>query len=165
MNTEITNKAIAIFNNKNVKGTVTFYQLADTDGLQVFFDLYDLPPSTVHAIHVHEFGDETNGCASLGGHFNPTNKEHGSIFIDINQSHQGDLINNLKSDSSGRFVYNYFDPRIKISGLVCFSIVGRSVVIHEGIDDLGMGGNPESKITGNAGARMACAVIGLAKCC
>lgn len=96
MNREITNKAIAIFNNKNVKGTVTFYQLADSDGLQVFFDLYDLPPSTVRAIHVHEFGDETNGCASLGGHFNPTNKEHGSIFIDINQSHAGELINNLK---------------------------------------------------------------------
>jgi Cu-Zn family superoxide dismutase len=35
------------------------------------------------------------------------------------------------------------------------------VVIHKGEDDLGLGFNKESKITGNAGARMACAIIGL----
>jgi Cu/Zn superoxide dismutase len=29
-------------------------------------------------------------------------------------------------------------------------------VIHEGIDDLGRGGNPASRANGNAGARLAC---------
>ena len=161
MNREITNKAIAIFNNNYVKGTVIFYEIAGLEGLKVFFDLYDLPPNKVSAVHIHEYGDESNGCISLGGHFNPTNKDHGSIFINIEDSHSGDMINNLKSDHFGRFNYSYFDPRIRISGNISQSIVGRSVVVHKGEDDLGLGFNKESKITGNAGARMGCAIIGL----
>ena len=32
----------------------------------------------------------------------------------------------------------------------------RTVVVHSGTDDLGQGGNEESKKTGNAGTRPAC---------
>ena len=81
------------------------------------------------------------------------------------------MINNLRSDKSGRFKYTYYDPRITLKGDIDESIIGRSVVIHHGQDDLGLGGidPPNNKIrvkslkTGNAGKRIACAIIGRAK--
>jgi Cu-Zn family superoxide dismutase len=41
------------------------------------------------------------------------------------------------------------------------SIVGRAIVVHADPDDLGKGGKPKSKTTGNAGDRVACGIIKL----
>ncbi|EWY81924.1 Cu/Zn superoxide dismutase [Fusarium oxysporum NRRL 32931] len=41
------------------------------------------------------------------------------------------------------------------------SVIGRTIVIHSGTDDLGQGPNKESKVTGNAGGRPACGVLGI----
>ena len=40
-------------------------------------------------------------------------------------------------------------------------IVGRSFVLHELEDDLGMGGDEGSETTGNAGTKLGCCVIKL----
>ena len=79
------------------------------------------------------------------------------------QSHAGDLLNNIKPNEKGEFKFKYFDKRIKIKGDISESIIGRSVVIHEGEDDLGRGNNYNSIITGNAGGRLACAIIAHSK--
>lgn len=156
-------KAIAIIKGPYVYGVIKFHQCIENRGTNVYFDLYGMKPNKKMACHIHEFGDESDGCISLGPHWNPTNRDHGSIKIDIHNSHAGDLINNILSDGSGKFKFSYMDPRVQIKGDVTKSIIGRSIVIHNGIDDLGLGGNAESKKTGNAGGRMACDIIGHSK--
>ena len=165
---------IAKFDSDNVKGVIKFHQCVKETGTHVYIDLYGLPPNIKRAIHVHEYGDERQGCTSLGGHWNPENTTHGSIFFDMDR-HAGDLINNLEPNSEGIFKFDYFDPLINLRGDIDESIFGRSVVIHDGIDDLGLGGmNDKGQVinakvregslkTGNAGSRMACAIIGRAK--
>jgi Cu-Zn family superoxide dismutase len=154
--------AIAIFNNSNIKGEILFHQCYNKKGVSVYIDLYDLEPNKTRAIHIHEYGDETNGCKSLGGHWNPYNTTHGSRKYNMKR-HAGDLINNFTTNSEGRYKYQYVDELLNLRGNINESIIGRSVVVHEGIDDLGLGNNIESLKTGNAGKRMACAIIGRGK--
>ncbi len=52
-----------------------------------------------------------------------------------------------------------FDDLLLTGGL--YSVIGRSVVVHSGVDDLGKGGHSDSLTTGHAGARVACGVIGV----
>lgn len=107
-------------------------------------------------MHIHQFGDNTNGCTSAGPHFNPFSKTHGAPEDD--NRHVGDL-GNITTDASGVAKGSKKDLLVKLLG--ANSVVGRSVVVHSGTDDLGKGGNEESLKTGNAGTRPACGVIGL----
>lgn len=156
--------AIAFFDKKastnqlGVSGTVKFHQCSPNSQCIVTIDLHNLPPNTTRAIHVHELGDLVDGCMSLGPHYNPFHQNHGNIEIHGKMRHVGDLINNIEADSKGKAQYIYKDDLVQLYGP--YSIIGRSVVIHEKPDDLGMGGNAESLKTGNAGGRVACAVIG-----
>lgn len=70
----------------------------------------------------------------------------------------GDL-GNVQSDASGTAKGKLSDRMIALSGR--YSIIGRTMVVHEGEDDLGKGGHELSKKTGNAGGRLACGVIGM----
>lgn len=109
-----------------------------------------------HGFHVHEFGNNTNGCISAGPHYNPHNKTHGSPAHEMR--HVGDL-GNIKSEG-GVAKINLTDAAIQLSGAQ--NIVGRCLVVHADIDDLGQGGHELSSTTGNAGARVGCGIIGIA---
>lgn len=148
-------KAIAIFYGPKIKGTVTFIQKKGED-TNVHINLKGLGKNKKRAIHLHTYGDMRKGCISLGGHWNPTNKNHGSL-LDGKNHHHGDMINNIISNEKGDVTIKYKDPLLKLSGKN--HIFGRSVVIHENEDDLGRGKNKESLITGNAGKRIAYAII------
>jgi Cu-Zn family superoxide dismutase len=155
--------AIVVFEDVNARGTIRFHQCKNEQKTILRFDLHSLPKNKKIACHIHEFGDKSNGCTSLGGHWNPTNKQHGSRSLNENNRHAGDLLNNITSDGNGKFNYEYTDDLIKLRGDIMQSIFGRSVVLHEGVDDLGLGLDVNSKINGNAGGRMACGIIGICK--
>lgn len=71
----------------------------------------------------------------------------------------GDL-GNVVADEAGVARFAVVDKNITLAGP--YSVIGRTFVVHEKEDDLGKGGNEDSKKTGNAGGRLACGVIGIA---
>jgi Cu-Zn family superoxide dismutase len=145
-------KAIAVVHptaGNNVTGLVTFTKSGDA--IKVVADITGLTPGK-HGFHVHAFGDcSSSDGSSAGGHFDPTHKQHGAP--DASERHAGDL-GNIEADASGKAHLEWNDKVMKLSG--ADSIVGHAVIVHEKADDF-------SQPTGNAGGRLACGVIGVAK--
>jgi Cu-Zn family superoxide dismutase len=153
--------AIAYLNDitSGIKGSVNFYEDQEKDKVIININLSGLPKSALLGFHIHAAGDLSDGCKSACAHFNPFNTVHGGP--DSNIRHVGDL-GNITTDANGNCIMKFEDRMIKLRGYKQ-NIIGRSIVIHGKIDDLGLGGDAESLITGNAGARIACAVIGYSK--
>jgi len=116
--------------------------LSDAPGrpTTVAIDFVGLEPDTYHAIHVHE-GRLSPGevCHSVGPHWNPLGQPHGSLLVDERERHAGDLCNNILSDHAGAVRTTYQDTTIDL-WIPLLSPVGHSVVVHQGTDDLGLGG-------------------------
>jgi len=150
--------AVAVLKGEVVSGTVTFTQGNEkgSNVVVVHANLTGLTPGE-HGFHVHEFGDTSNGCLSAGAHFNPFGKTHGAPQDE--ERHVGDL-GNVTAGEDGKVDAEIKDSVISLVGE--HSIVGRTIVIHAGKDDLGTGVG-DSKKTGNAGGRLACGVIALSK--
>ncbi|KAH3725254.1 hypothetical protein DPMN_051089 [Dreissena polymorpha] len=146
----------------NIQGLVVFTQRITCFGhyaLQVKVSVTGLPSDgnwTYHGFHVHESGDMSRGCESMGPHFNPYRTQHGSPADPANRRHVGALGNMVK-DPFGNMQGAIFDNLASLVGPT--SILHRGVVLHEGQDDLGRGGNEESLRTGNSGRRLACCYI------
>ncbi|KAK1169594.1 superoxide dismutase [Cu-Zn] [Acipenser oxyrinchus oxyrinchus] len=140
----------------DVCGTVHFVQ-EDNGPVKLTGQITGLTPGE-HGFHVHAFGDNTNGCVSAGPHFNPHGNTHGAPQDEIR--HIGDLGNVIAGDDKVAII-NIEDKLITLSGP--YSIIGRTMVIHEKADDLGKGGNDESLVTGNAGGRLASWSSGIAQ--
>ena len=133
-----------------VTGTVTFTR---TDaGIKIVADLKGLSKGK-HGFHIHEFGDcSAADGTSAGGHFNPMSMSHAGPMD--NMRHEGDM-GNIEADDSGNAHLEYVDKMISFDGI--HSIIGKSIIVHKGEDDF------KTQPTGNAGPRVACGVIGLAK--
>lgn len=137
--------------NSGVSGKLYFQ--VEGDLVHITGTVTGLNPSQKHAIHVHEFGDLTDHAEGLaaGGHFNPTGKPHGRP--EDEERHVGDL-GNLQADAQGKATIDMKDRVIKLDGP--HSIIGRALVVHAGEDKF-------TQPTGDAGARAAVGVIGIAK--
>ena len=157
----MTNKpiyAIAVFND-TIKGNVRFTEDLENNNIKIDLNITGLTPNSLHGFHVHEAGDLTDKCTSMCAHFNPYNTTHGCPGMQ--KRHVGDL-GNIRTNNKGEAKYTFYDNVIKLRGSKS-NIIGRGLIIHEDEDDCGEGGNAESLKTGNAGKRIACAVIGYAK--
>ena len=129
-------------------GTVTFTQVGDK--VRVEATLTGLKPNADHGFHIHEKGDCSSGDGmSTGGHFNPLGKPHGAHAA--MERHAGDLPS-LKADAAGGAKLSVVLDVITVSAGPA-SIVGRGMIAHRDPDDY------TTQPTGNAGPRIACAVI------
>ena len=67
---------------------------------------------------------------------------------------------NLKTDNNGNCKISLKTDKFNVD-----EILGRSIIIHEDEDDLGLGEFKDSKTTGHSGSRIACSLIGISKDC
>jgi superoxide dismutase, Cu-Zn family len=131
-----------------VRGTVTFEQRGSS--VMVSGTLAGLKAGSEHGFHVHEKGDCSSGDGmSAGGHFNPQGKGHGHHAG--MERHAGDMPN-VRADSYGNASFSFETTGITI-GSGATDIVGKGLIVHRDPDDY------KSQPAGNAGPRLACAVI------
>jgi superoxide dismutase, Cu-Zn family len=138
------------------RGTVQFVEQGDS--VKITAQIEGLNPGQKHAFHIHEYGDcSAPDATSAGGHYNPEGHMHGlpdTGAPGTGQRHAGDL-GNLQADNQGKARLEITVKNISIAG-TRNPVIGRGVIVHAKPDD---GGQP----VGNAGARIACGVIGVAK--
>lgn len=134
----------------SVSGTVKFTKVEG--GVRVVAEVKGLTPGG-HGFHIHQWGDISakDGMATAG-HFNPHGNDHGGPH-DATR-HAGDL-GNLVANDQGEAKLDYVDKHLSFTGPDSF--IGRGIIVHADPDDL------KSQPTGNAGKRVAQAVIGVAK--
>ena len=129
-------------------GTVRFVQSGDT--VKVSGEVRGLKPGAEHGFHVHEKGDCSSGDGmSAGGHFNPGNAPHGRHGS--GGHHAGDLPS-VRADANGVARFEFESRGIRV-GSGANDVVGRGLIVHRDPDDY------TTQPTGNAGPRLACAVI------
>lgn len=132
----------------DVKGWVTFTRVDDK--VEVRAEISGLTPGD-HGFHIHEYGVWSEDGMASGGHYNPTDMPHAGH--DADQRHVGDF-GNITAGENGVATLVLEDSGVRFFGPT--SIIGRGVVVHEKADDL------KSQPSGDAGARLAVGVIGVA---
>lgn len=120
-------------------------------GVLVRIEVTGLPEDSWVAFHIHETGtcDHATDHESAGGHFNPGGNEHG--YEAANGPHAGDMPNQYVP-ADGTLRAEVLNPAVTL-GDGDNGIRGRALMIHADPDDY------ETQPTGDAGDRLACAVI------
>ena len=135
----------------DARGVVYFVQQGEQVVIRGRFR--NLEPGSTHGFHIHTYGDCTAADGtSAGGHYNPEGYDHG--LPPDQPRHAGDL-GNVTANDQGQATLELTVSNISVAG-VKNPIIGRGVILHAQKDD---GGQP----TGNAGARLACGVIGVSE--
>lgn len=88
--------AILEFGSENVKGVVRFAQNGANDLCVLDGTIDGLKPNMEHALMVHECGDTSEGCQSVGNVYSPRSRP--------NKKKYGDLAE-VKSQENGRLQF------------------------------------------------------------
>lgn len=144
-------KAIAVIHpigDNDISGTVNFGKTET--GTKITAQITGLSKGD-HGFHIHQYGDcSALDGSSAGGHFNPDDMKHNSR--DAEKRHVGDMGNLASEGEEFTTTLSYIDDEIYLE-----EVIGRGIIIHAGQDDL------TSQPSGDAGARIACGVIGVAE--
>lgn len=140
-----------------VTGTAEFS--AAGGGAEIRITVSGLKPG-LHGMHIHtnpscaaskDASGNTVTFGGAGGHFDPANSgHHASPTAPNTEGHGGDLpMLNVAADGTAKV--DFYTPKVSLSGDT--SVIGRSIIIHAGMDDY------ETNPAGNSGARERCGVI------
>lgn len=132
----------------NPSGNVSFTQTGNGK-VQVDARIAGLKPNAEHGFHVHEVADCSGDGTKTGAHFNPDSHPHNHPAQGAR--HAGAFFN-LKTDANGVGVLRQEADTVTL-GPGKYSIVGKPIVVHRDADDY------QSQPLGNAGPRIACALI------
>ena len=86
--------------------------------------------------NVNLLGNLTEGCKTAGPHWNPEKTVHGGPQSEVR--HNGDL-GNVTAGEDGIAKVDFTDHLVMLYGP--HSCIGRSMVCHADVDDLGVGGH------------------------
>jgi copper chaperone for superoxide dismutase len=100
--------AVAIVDKGQAKGVIRFCSINEKQGVVVDGVLDGLQPKTKHVVNVHEFGDVSSGCQSVGDVYGQPEKE---VLV--------------TSDESGRTTFRFLRTQLTVP-----EIIGRSVVVR-----------------------------------
>ena len=132
-----------------VSGKVTLMPMAG--GVHLTGTVGGLPANSTHGFHIHEKGDcSAADASSAGPHFNPSAAPHGKA--ESGAHHAGDM-DNVVANAEGVVNLDVHVSGVTLGGGAANDIAGRALVVHAAPDDY------TSQPAGNAGARVACAVI------
>ncbi|HEX9427066.1 MAG TPA: superoxide dismutase family protein [Candidatus Polarisedimenticolia bacterium] len=143
---------IASKSDSHVTGTARF---SEADGkVTLKLEIAGAEPGT-HAVHLHEKGDcSAPDGTSAGGHWNPAHVDHGKWGT--MPFHRGDIgVFEVGSDGKGSLTLS--TDLWTIGGAPESDVLGKTVIIHAKTDDF------TTQPTGNAGGRIGCGVVELAK--
>ncbi len=150
--------AVAVFQGtNNITGIVTFKNI--NNNCQIKAQFTSLPHGK-HGFHIHRSGDlRGEGCVQACEHYHKgPPQSHGDEPSKTNlyqERHTGDL-GNIEGPE---FKKTYLLPNVSVEELW-----GRTLIVHEDPDDLGLGPFEDSLTTGHSGKRIGCALIGRIDC-
>lgn len=135
-----------VVSSDGISGTVS--AMPEASGVMVVkIDLAGVPAGE-HAVHIHESGDcSADDYSSAGGHLTG-GMEHG-VMVE-GGPHAGDLPNVMVGED-GLMQETFFKPDLTAEMLADED--GAGFIVHAGADDY------ESQPAGDAGSRIACAVL------